>query len=342
MGPGEKYCDIKTLLTEDSAVRIVVILVFASRSSISTQLRIIITNTDTKPPPKTNKTMTTPDPSTIALHGWTAVPVDAAAVLQGKPYLNPPTPLLAKDIPFPSSDPLVSRVQKYAKEQLPPQTYNHSMRVFYWGISPPPYVPPSKLIPPATTILTQQFPSPPHSLLSPSTLALVSLLHDIGTAPSFLSTTQLSFEFAGALVARDLLLHASPPSPHQNTPSSPPSPPPTHSIPRSTQSQTEAIIETIIRHQDIGTTGTITFLGQLIQLATLYDNIGGNPGLVHADTKVDVNRAFPRAGWSGCFAATVREEMRLKPWAHSTHLGEEEFPAGVEGNALMREFDAWE
>lgn len=210
------------------------------------------------------------------------------------------------------------------------------------GVYPPPYVPPSKLIPPATTILTQQFPSPPHSLLSPSTLALVSLLHDIGTAPSFLSTTQLSFEFAGALVARDLLLHASPPSPHQNTPSSPPSPSPTHSIPLSTQSQTEAIIETIIRHQDIGTTGTITFLGQLIQLATLYDNIGGNPGLVHADTKVDVNRAFPRAGWSGCFAATVREEMRLKPWAHSTHLGEEEFPAGVEGNALMREFDAWE
>lgn len=152
MGPGEKYCDIKTLLTEDSAVRIVVIVVFSSRPSISTQLRIIITNTDTKPTPapftppppktnKTNKTMTTPDPSTIALHGWTAVPVDAAAVLQGKPYLNPPTPLLAKDIPFPSSDPLVSRVQKYAKEQLPPQTYNHSMRVFYWGISPPPMSP---------------------------------------------------------------------------------------------------------------------------------------------------------------------------------------------------------
>lgn len=92
--------------------------------------------------------MTTPDPSTIALHGWTAVPVDAAAVLQGKPYLNPPTPLLAKDIPFPSSDPLVSRVQKYAKEQLPPQTYNHSMRVFYWGISPP-LCPPFQANPPS-------------------------------------------------------------------------------------------------------------------------------------------------------------------------------------------------
>jgi cyanamide hydratase len=83
-------------------------------------------------------------------------------------------------------------------------------------------------------------------------------------------------------------------------------------------------------------------LGQLIQLATIYDNIGGHPGLVHAETKVDVNRAFPRGGWSGCFAATVREEMRLKPWAHSTHLGEREFPEGVEGNELMEEFDGWE
>ncbi|KAK0750910.1 hypothetical protein B0T18DRAFT_435456 [Schizothecium vesticola] len=240
--------------------------------------------------------MTTPHPDTVALHGWTAVPVDSDAILQGKPYLHKPTPLLAVDIPFPSSDPLVARVQAYAKSQLPRQTFNHSMRVFYWGPHPPPTI-----------------PLPPHSLLSPSTLALVSLLHDIGTAPAFLSTTQLSFEFAGALVARDLLLHPSPP-----------------------------VLETIIRHQDLGTRGTITFLGQLIQLATIYDNIGGHPELVHAETKVDVNRVFPRGGWSGCFAATVREEMRLKPWAHSTHLGEREFPEGVEGNELMGEFDGWE
>ncbi|KAK1834196.1 hypothetical protein QBC39DRAFT_380100 [Podospora conica] len=273
--------------------------------------------------------MPTPTPSTIPLHGWTPVPLSSSALLLSKPHLHPPTPLLTHDIPFPSSDPLVLRVQAYAKSQLPLQTYNHSMRVYHW----------------ATTILTQQFPSPPFSLLSPSTLALTSLLHDIGTAPSFLSTTQLSFEFAGALVARDLLLHPHPPSPHQNTPSpstNPPPPPQSDDTPLATQSQTEAVLEAIIRHQDIGDKGTITFLGQLIQLATLYDNVGGNPGLIHEVTKVDVNRAFPRGGWSGCFAATVRDEMRLKPWAHSTHLGEREFPEGVEGNELMREFDAWE
>lgn len=108
------------------------------------------------------------------------------------------------------------------------------------------------------------------------------------------------------------------------------------------QSQAEAVCEAIIRHQDLGATGKITLLGQLIQLATVYDNIGANPYLVHADTRVDVNRAFPRRGWSGCFASTIREELRLKPWAHTTHLGREEFPNGVLENKLMEEYDAWE
>jgi cyanamide hydratase len=107
------------------------------------------------------------------------------------------------------------------------------------------------------------------------------------------------------------------------------------------QSQAEAVTEAIIRHQDLGTTGKITFLGQLIQLATIYDNMGGNPGLVHAETRVDVNKAFPRNGWSRCFHDTIREENALKPWAHTTSLGEEDFPMGVLNNTLMAEYDNW-
>ena len=71
----------------------------------------------------------------IAEHGWTAVPLDANAIFNGKPYLHKPTPVLVADIPFPSDDPVVAKVQAYARETLPPQTYNHSMRVFYWGTS---------------------------------------------------------------------------------------------------------------------------------------------------------------------------------------------------------------
>jgi cyanamide hydratase len=68
----------------------------------------------------------------------------------------------------------------------------------------------------------------------------------------------------------------------------------------------------------------------------LYDNTGGNPELVSRETRDDVNREFPRAGWEGCFARTIGEEIGLKPWAHTTHLGEEEFPNSVLGKELMR------
>lgn len=165
-------------------------------------------------------------------------------------------------------------------------------------------------------ILIQQFPS--HAAtLSSSTLALTCLLHDIGTTPTHLRATQLSFEFYGGFLALNLLsedLHAP-------------------------QSQAEAVAEAIIRHQDLGTVGTITFLAQLIQLSTLYDNTGGNPDLLHADTRDDVNRQFPRDGWSRCFADVIGDELALKPWAHTTHLGEKDFPDAVLGNELMAEYD---
>jgi len=70
----------------------------------------------------------------VAEHGWTAVPLDPEAIFKCKPYLYEPAPILVKDIDFPSDDPIVARAQQYAKQHLPQQTYNHSMRVFYWGM----------------------------------------------------------------------------------------------------------------------------------------------------------------------------------------------------------------
>lgn len=102
--------------------------------------------------------------------------------------------------------------------------------------------------------------------------------------------------------------------------------------------QVEAVIEAIIRHQDIGTKGTITTLGQLLQLATIFDNMGGHRELVHMKTVENVVEGWPRKGWSGCFAATIRKEVALKPWAHTTALGNE-FPEGVEGNEVMKPFE---
>jgi cyanamide hydratase len=145
------------------------------------------------------------------------------------------------------------------------------------------------------------------------------LLHDIGTTEKNLHATQLSFEFYGGFLALNLLQG---------------------SEYGADQSEAESVSETIIRHQDLGDTGKVTFLTQIIQLATIYDNMGGNPELIHKDTLEDVVKHFPRKGWSGCFSKTIREENTLKPWAHTTALGEEAFPEGVKGNELMAPYDS--
>jgi cyanamide hydratase len=62
-----------------------------------------------------------------------------------------------------------------------------------------------------------------------------------------------------------------------------------------------------------------------------------NPQLVHKDTITSVTEAFPRLKWTSCFAATIREEIGLKPWAHSTHI--DQFAEKVEGNKLMEPYD---
>ena len=69
------------------------------------------------------------------------------------------------------------------------------------------------------------------------------------------------------------------------------------------------------------------------------DNTGANAHLVHKETIDDVCARYPRLQWSSCFAATIRKENGLKPWAHSTTLGEEAFPAKVLGNTLMEPYE---
>lgn len=61
--------------------------------------------------------------------------------------------------------------------------------------------------------------------------------------------------------------------------------------------------------------------------------------LVHPDTVRDINLQFPRLHWSGCFADTVRQEMRLKPWAHTTTLGKDDFPAKILDNPYAAEYE---
>lgn len=72
-------------------------------------------------------------PGEIARNGWHAVPLDPSSIFQGRPYVHEPGPLLVADMAFPAEDPLVAKVRDFAREKLPRQTLNHSMRVYYYG-----------------------------------------------------------------------------------------------------------------------------------------------------------------------------------------------------------------
>ena len=101
-------------------------------------------------------------------------------------------------------------------------------------------------------IKTQQFPS---WRLSSETYLLTCVLHDIGTTEKNISATLMSFEFYGGLIALDLL----------------------HKQYHAPIEQAEAVSEAVIRHQDIGESGKITELGQLVQLATIFGTSSGHP-----------------------------------------------------------------
>ncbi|RAL06905.1 putative cyanamide hydratase [Aspergillus homomorphus CBS 101889] len=239
----------------------------------------------------------------VELNGWTSVPVNAGAIFQDQPFITAPGPLSIDEIKFPSDDPVVAKTQEYAQAVLHPQTYNHSMRVYYYGMA----------------IAKQQFPKQA-ATFSPATWALLCLLHDLGTAEENLTATRMSFDLYGGIKALQVLKDFG-----------------------STTDQAEAVAEGIIRHQDMGVDGTITFFGQLIQLATLYDNVGEHPyvkdfsKVLHDVTREEVNKAHPRQAWCSFFADTIRKEESVKPWCHSTHIVN--FDRQIEGNTLMKQWE---
>ncbi|KAH0566343.1 hypothetical protein GP486_000249 [Trichoglossum hirsutum] len=230
-------------------------------------------------------------------YGFSALPRDPAVILQGRKNNRNPLPVAVSDIELPDT-PLAKAVLEYAKKELREETFNHSMRVFYYGMA----------------IARQQFPD---WAVTPETYFVTCLLHDIGTTDKNIKATLMSFEFYGGMIALDLL----------------------HRQLKAPKEQAEGVAEAIFRHQDIGESGRITTLGQLVQLATIFDNMGGHADLVHKGTIEDVVKHYPRHKWSACFAATIRQENSLKPWAHTTALGEDDFPNGVIDNKLMAPYD---
>lgn len=237
-------------------------------------------------------------PATDKPYGWNAVPRNPAIVLKGNTKLADPTPFSISDITYPDTE-LVRQSLARVQKELRPETLNHSFRVYYYGMS----------------IIQTQFP---HWLsdgwINAETWLLVCLFHDIGTTHDNLRSTHMSFDFWGGIEALQALQSFG-----------------------ADKSQAESVAEAIIRHQDPGETGTISCVGLLVQLATEFDNMGHYRELVHPETIKKVVEKYPRNGWSGCFSKTIKEEIALKPWAHSTAI--DGFADMVENNEVMKEYD---
>ncbi|KAL4957539.1 hypothetical protein BDW69DRAFT_180464 [Aspergillus filifer] len=233
--------------------------------------------------------------NSITEYGLTPVPANTTTLFtQANITTKLPAPAISpSETPVPSS-PLCTRIKDYARSHLPEPTFNHSMRVYHYGLS----------------IKRSFFPD---WTFSDETYFLTCMLHDIGTTKHHLHATKLSFEFFGGYLALDLLQNGEV---------------------AAEKDQAESVAEAIIRHQDLRDIGTITALGQLVQIATIFDNTGGHAKLVHEDTIKDVIERWPRLNWSSCFAAAVEAEVSLKPWAHTTALGD--FKGAILGNPLNK------
>lgn len=248
--------------------------------------------------------------SPTTLYGFTALPAAASAL---KPATNSPAPLLIASIPPPSSH-LARRITAYDRSRLSEDTFAHSMRVYHYGLA----------------IAGQCFPGweiTPGSRLE-ETWFLTAILHDIGTADDFLAGTKLSFEFWGGMHAHRILLQPELTSAEGDT---------ADADSKAPVEQAESVMEAILRHQDIQERGTVTTVTQLIQLATILDNVGGNAELVHTETIEEVVKQWPRKGWSGCFRAVVEREKEIKPWAMVSRI--EGFEDMIMGNTTMKEWD---
>ena len=73
--------------------------------------------------------MADPDPT----YGWTAVPRDTNSLLKGKKNVVDPRPVKVNDVQLPDTE-RAKKVMAYARTELSEETFNHSMRVYYYGV----------------------------------------------------------------------------------------------------------------------------------------------------------------------------------------------------------------
>ena len=69
----------------------------------------------------------------VEAYGFSSIPRAFSKILERVDTANNKN-ILVEDLPLPHSNEVAKKAHEYAKEHLPPQTFNHSMRVFLWGM----------------------------------------------------------------------------------------------------------------------------------------------------------------------------------------------------------------
>ena len=171
--------------------------------------------------------------------GWTAVPRDRSNIPSQSTATSSTSPPPFEAI-WPTTD-VVRKAQEHVHNALPQETYNHSLRVFCYGH----HMVTTHFQPWIATAGDRFF----------ETWALTCLFHDLATTPQNRNDTHLSFEFHGGFLALQQLQAFGAP-----------------------RAQAESVAEAIIRHQDPGASGTISRMGQLVQIATEFGTYCSWPG----------------------------------------------------------------
>lgn len=117
------------------------------------------------------------------------------------------------------------------QKELNERTFNHSNRVYIYGVLIFVDVVLYLTCVTGTALVKTHFPSWSYDS---ETFYITCLLHDIGTAERYLASTKMSFEFKGAIVARDLILSKG-----------------------GVEDQADSVCDAIIRHQDIFVKGYV-------------------------------------------------------------------------------------
>jgi len=229
--------------------------------------------------------------------------------------LTPPigSPVSISSVSIPST-PRAQALIAYARAKLPTAVFNHGCRSFFYAMAilddPAVHIFPTDVIDRARKEANLD-----------ETILAIAMLHDLALVPEEQFASSASFEFQGALLARDYL--------------------------KSTGWPREVIdnaAEGGNLHTDAFPPGRVPLATQAAHLGIMLDAIGPSPDmpeLWHVDTIDAGAEAYPRAGWNTYALKWIKEEIERKPGCHMS-TGLRAFPGMLDLTEHNPAFAKWD